>query len=165
VRINYQVAIQESLDELRRHEHRLRGQKAAQRLRMLILLKSGQAKTLGQAAPFVGYSTSQVVRWWERYCVRGLVALEQEPQYRGMAPRLTAEARADVPAAMRRGEIATVEQARQYLHTQWGIDYHSINGIWWHFRHERTRKKTGRHRHVRSSAEQQDAFKKTLPIP
>jgi transposase len=163
MRINYQVAIQEEEEELRTHEQRLRGQKEGIHLRMLVLLKSGQAKTLETVAPLVGYSLSQVMRWWKRYRTEGLVGLERVPHYPGVASRLTPEARADLHAAMQRGEIATLEQARQYLRDHWGIEYHSINGVWWQFRQERTRKKTGRRRHERSSAEQQTAFKKTLP--
>jgi transposase len=163
MRINYQVAIQESVEELRTEEQRLRGQKVAIHLRMLVLLKSGQAKTLEAVAPLVGYSLTQVVRWWKRYRTEGLNGLERPPHYPGVTPRLTPEARTALHAAMQRGEIATLEQARQYLQQHWDIAYHSVNGIWWQFRQERTRKKTGRRCHVRSSAERQDAFKKTLP--
>lgn len=163
MRCNYHQIIGESVEELAFHEQRQRGKKAAIRLRMLILLKSGHAQTISEVAELVGYSPSQVTRWWTRYRQEGLSGLEREPHYPGVTPRLTAEARADLHAAMRRGEIATLEQARQYLHEHWGIEYQSINGVWWQFRQERTRKKTGRRRHERSSAERQEAFKKTLP--
>jgi transposase len=163
MRINYQVAITESVEELAAHERLVRGHKAPLRVWLLVLRKSGQAKKLGEAAPLVGYSPTQVMRWWARYRSEGLVGLEREAHYPGVTPRLTPEARADLHAAMRRGEIATVEAARQYLRDHWGIEYHSMNGVWWQFRQERTRKKTGRRRHERSSAEQQTAFKKTAP--
>jgi transposase len=161
--IHYPTAISESLDDLTAHEHHLRGRKAATRVRLLILLKSGQATTLSQAASLVGYSPTQVVRWWERYRAGGLSALEREPVHLGHPPRLTSEARADLEAAMRRGEIATLEAARLYLQEHWAIDYQSINGIWWQFRRMRVRKKTGRRRHRRASAATQEAFKNPLP--
>lgn len=163
MRIRYATAITESVDELAAHEQHLRGTKAAVRVRVLALLKSGQANNLTAAATLVGYSKSQAVRWWERYRAGGLAALEQEPHYPGQTSRLTADARADLHAAMQRGEIATLEAARRYLSEHWHIEYASVNGVWWQFRQERTRKKTGRRRHLRSSAEQQAAFKKTLP--
>ncbi len=78
----------------------------------------------------------------------------------GLPTRLTPEACAALHDAMERGEIATLEQARQYLCEQWGIVYYSLNGIKWQFRQERTHKKTGRTRHIRSSAAKQDALKK-----
>ena len=158
MRIRYTIAISEPLDELAVRERQLRGSKAALRLRLLILLKSGQAKNLAEAAALVGYSKTQAVRWWERYRCGGRAALEQEPHYPGQPARLTAEAHADLEAAMRRGQIATWEQARQYLRDQWGIEYQSVNGIWWHFRRTRTRKKTGRRRHQLASADQQQDF-------
>lgn len=163
MRIRYEVAISESVEELAAREHRLRGTKGAVRIRMLARLKSGQAKHLSEAATLVGYSKSQAVRWWERYRAGGVAALEREPHYPGQPPRLTPEARADLHAAMRRGEIATLEAARQYVSEHWQIEYASVNGIGWQFRHERTRKKTGRRRHVRASAEKQETFKKTSP--
>jgi len=71
MRIKYQKAIQESEEELTRLEQRLRGQKAADRVRMLRLLKSGAVKSLKDCAPMVGYSVSQLTRWWERYRAEG----------------------------------------------------------------------------------------------
>lgn len=162
MRIRYSEAIQESDEELATHEHRMRGSKGAMRVRMLRLLKNGQARHLGEVAPLVGYSLTQVTRWWERYRNEGLAALEREPHHPGQTPRLTPQARADLHAAMERGDIATLEEARQYLHERWQIDYQSINGIWWHMRQERTRKKTGRRLHQRTSVVKQEAFKKTL---
>lgn len=72
---------------------------------MLALLKSGQAKNLGEAALLMGYSTSQTMRWWERYRTGEVAALVAEPHYPGVTPRLTAEARADLSAAMQRGRL------------------------------------------------------------
>jgi hypothetical protein len=47
-------------------EQRLRGQKPADRVRMLRLLKSATVKSLKDGAPLVGYSVIQLTRWWER---------------------------------------------------------------------------------------------------
>lgn len=163
MRINYPKAIQESVEDLATHEQRMRGHKAATRLLLLRLLKSGQAKHLTEAAAVVGYSPSQVQRWWQRYQAGGLAAIEHEPPHPGQPTRLTPEARADLHAAMRRGEVATLAEARHYLLEHWGIAYQSLNGVWWQLRQERTRKKTGRRRHVRANPERQESFKKTLP--
>jgi hypothetical protein len=61
MRINYPKAIQES-EDLVSLEQRLRGQKAADRVRMLRLLKSGAAKSVKDCAPLVGYSVIQLTR-------------------------------------------------------------------------------------------------------
>jgi hypothetical protein len=62
----------ESEEELTALEQRLRGQKAADRGRMLRLLKSATVKSLKDCVPPAGYSLSQLVRWWERYRAEGL---------------------------------------------------------------------------------------------
>ncbi len=54
MQIRYAEAIGESLEDLAQHERRLRGQKAATRVRLLRLRKSGQARHVGEAAPLVG---------------------------------------------------------------------------------------------------------------
>src|SRR5512135_500603 len=55
MRIKYPQAIQESEEELTRLEQGLRGQKRADRVRVLRLLKSGAVKSLKDCAPLVGY--------------------------------------------------------------------------------------------------------------
>ncbi len=72
MRINYPKTIQESEEDLTELEQRLRGQKAADRARMLRLLKSGTVKSLKDCAPLLGYSVIQLTRWWERYRTEGL---------------------------------------------------------------------------------------------
>ena len=62
MRINYPKAIQESEEDLTELEQRLRGQKAADRARMLRLLKSGTVKSLKDCAPLLGYSVIQLTR-------------------------------------------------------------------------------------------------------
>ena len=71
MRIIYPKVIQESEEELKQLEQQLRGQKTADRVRMLRLLKSGAVKSLKDCAPMVGYSVSQLTRWWERYRAEG----------------------------------------------------------------------------------------------
>jgi len=161
MRIRYPEVIVETEAELQRQEQQVRGQKTAVHLQMLRVLKSGHAKTLPEAAQLVGYSPTQVNRWWKAYRTGGLAALLRTPHYPGKASRLTSQARAALHAAMKRGEIITLKDAQRFLR-QLGVDYPSLTGVWWQLRQERTRKKTGRRRHQRASEEQQRAFKKTL---
>jgi hypothetical protein len=62
MRIKYGTAIEESEEELREVEQHWRGQKSADRVRLLRLLKSGRVKSLKEGAPVVGYSLPQVKR-------------------------------------------------------------------------------------------------------
>jgi transposase len=161
MRIKYPKAIQESEEELTRLEQRLRGQKAADRVRMLRLLKSGAVKSLKECAPMVGYSVSQLTRWWERYRADGLAEMLKRQKPVGKASKLSPEAWAGLLQAMRAGHITTMQDARNYLEKEWGIVYKNGKSLWWLFKKHRVKWKTGRRRHKKANAEQQAAFKKT----
>ncbi len=161
MRIKYPKAIQESEEELTRLEQSLRGQKAADRVRVLRLLKSGTVKSLKDCAPMVGYSVSQLTRWWERYRAEGLAGVLKRQKPTGKASRLTAEAWAGLLQAMRAGHIVTMQDARNYLEREWGSSYKNGKSLWWLFKKHRVKWKTGRRRHKKANAEHQAAFKKT----
>jgi transposase len=161
MRITYPKAIQESEEDLKQLEQQLRGQKAADRVRMLRLLKSGTVKSLKECAPLVGYSLVQVTRWWERYRAHGLASFLEPYKPTGQRSRLTAQAWAGLLAQMRAGHIGTMQEARDYLEREWGISYKNGKSLWWLFKKHRVKWKTGRRRHKKANAEQQAAFKKT----
>src|SRR5712692_7887104 len=162
MRITYPKAIQESEEELMSLEQSLRGQKTADRVRMLRLLKSGTVMSLKDCAPLVGYSAIQLTRWWERYRAEGLAGMLTQYKPAGQASRLTPEAWAGLMQAMRAGQIATMQDARNYLEREWGISYKNGKSLWWLFKKHRVKWKTGRRRHKKANAAQQAAFKKTL---
>lgn len=161
MRIKYPKAIQESEEELTSLEQCLRGQKTADRVRMLRLLKSATVKSLKDCAPLVGYSVSQLTRWWERYRTEGLSGLLKRHKPTGKASRLTAEAWTGLQEEMRAGHITTMQDARNYLEREWGIGYKNGKSLWWLFKKHRVKWKTGRRRHKKANPEQQAAFKKT----
>ena len=159
MRIKYPKAIQESEEELTSLEQSLRGQKAADRVRVLRLLKSGAVKSLKDCAPMVGYSVSQLTRWWERYRVEGLTEMLKQHKPAGRASKLSSEAWEGLLQAMQAGHIATMQDARNYLEREWGISYKNGKSLWWLFKKHRVKWKTGRRRHQKANAEQQAAFK------
>ena len=161
MRIKYPKAIGESEEELMSLEQSLRGQKTADRVRMLRLLKSGTVKSLKDCAPLVGYSVIQLTRWWERYRAAGLAEMLKQHKPAGKASRLTPEAWAGLLQVMRAGHIATMQDARNYLEREWGISYKNGKSLWWLFKKHRVKWKTGRRRHKKANAEHQAAFKKT----
>jgi transposase-like protein len=108
MRIKYPKAIQESEEDLTKLEQHLRGQKAADRVRMLRLLKSGAVKSLKDCAPLVGYSVTQLTRWWECYRAAGLAELLKQHKPVGQTSKLTAEAWEGLMVAMRAGHIVTM---------------------------------------------------------
>jgi transposase len=161
MRIKYPQAIQESEEDLTSLEQRLRGQKTADRVRMLRLLKSGAVKSLKECAPLVGHSLTQLTRWWECYRAEGLTVILKQHKPVGKASRLTPEAWEGLMGAMRAGHIATMQEARDYLEREWAISYKNGKSLWWLFKKHRVKWKTGRRRHKKANAEQQATFKKT----
>lgn len=161
MRIPYASLISESETDLVALEHQQRGRRGADRIRFLRLLKSGTVSSVLACVPVLGYSRAQLTRWWGRYRQGGLAHLLAEPRHPGSKGQMTAEAWADLEEMMKQGQIATLEQARQYLAHRWEIHYQSVNGVWWHLHRRRAKPKTGRRRHRRADPAQQEAFKKT----
>ncbi len=64
MRIRYPEQIRESEAALGALERELRGQPSAARVQMLRLLKAGTVPSVAQCAPLVGYSATQLHRWW-----------------------------------------------------------------------------------------------------
>jgi transposase len=161
--VRYAEIIQESDTELEQVERHQRDRRLGQHVRMLRLLKSGQATTLGEVAELVGYSIAQVTRWWGHYRTGGLAALLQPAVHPGRPSRMTAEALRRLQAAMEQGVIATLEEARQFVATQDQIVYRSFQGMAKVLAKHHITKKTGRRRHRKASAVVQHAFQKTSP--
>jgi transposase len=159
VRTDYPSEIRERDEELAAAERRLRGRAGAARVRALRLLKAGAATSLAACAPLVGYSPRQVARWWAAYRAGGLAALLAERPRPGKASRLTPAALAGLETEMRAGAIATLADARRYLAERWGIEYASLNGVWWQFRKHGIKLKAGRRRHRKADPAAQAAFR------
>jgi transposase len=160
--IDYTEVIVESGAQLGRCERRLRGQAKGARVRMLRLLKGGQATSLPACVPLVGYSLRQLRRWWAEYKESGLVGLIEEKPHPGKASKLSDAAYEALQVQMRLGKIATLEDARGYLAREHSIEYGSVNGVWWQLRKHKAKPKTGRRAHRRSDQGIREAFKSGL---
>ena len=157
--IDYGVSIVETADELRARERAVRGHRAADRVKLLRLLKSGAARSVRQGAAMVGYSERQAQRWWASYARGGLAALLEMGQPGGSRERITPEAWADLSTQMRAGAIGRLKDAQAYLQKRWAITY-GLGGISKLFIRRKAKLKTGRPRHRLAAAAAQAAFKK-----
>ena len=161
--IAYPNQITESPEALLREEKRLKATPMADRVRFLRLLKSATCPTQTQVADLLGYDVRTWRRWWRCYRTEGLPGLLAQAKKRGAKERITALARAALLAAMKQGEIATMEEARQLLQTQFGVVYRSVSSLSkWCQRHG-IKRKTGRPVHVKTDRDRQETFKKTSP--
>jgi Winged helix-turn helix len=80
------------------------------------LLKSGECSNLAEAADALGYSWRQCQRWFASYREGGLQELlKSRVDERGRQELVTPEAFEELKEAMKRGEIATIGQAHEFL--------------------------------------------------
>src|SRR5919106_2683325 len=163
-KILYPQVITEELDELKELEKYHRYSHLFQRVRMIRLLKSGECSNLGEAARALGYSWRQCQRWFASYKKGGMEELlKSRVSERGRQELVTEEAFADLQEAMKRGEIATISEAEEFLREHHGIEYAHPDGVGQLLRRRKVKLKTGRPRHEEAGQKEQQAFKKTSP--
>ena len=135
-----------------------------QRVRMLRLLKTEECTNLGEAARALGYSWRQCHRWFASYKKGGLQELlKSRLSERGRQELVTQEAFEDLEEAMKRGEIATISEADEFLRERHGIEYAHPDGVGQLLRRRKVKLKTGRPRHEKADQKEQEAFKKSSP--
>lgn len=89
----------------------------------------------------------------------GRVACEQVDE-RGSCELVTDEAFSEMEEAMKRGEIATVAQAHEFLCSR-GVHYSHPESVGGLLRRRKVKLKTGRPRHEKADREEQETFKKS----
>jgi transposase len=136
-----------------------------QRVRMLRLLKSEECVNLGEAAEALGYSWRQCQRWFNSHQQGGIEELlkSRRVHERGRQELVSEEAFEDLEEAMKRGEIATISQADEFLRERHGIFYAHPDGVGQLLRRRKVKLKTGRPRHEKADQKEQEAFKKSSP--
>jgi transposase len=164
-KILYTQLIQEEPHELEKLEKHHRYTHLFQRVRMLRLLKSGECSNLAQAADALGYSWRQCQRWFAFYSHGALQELlKSRVDERARQELVTPEAFEELQEAMKRGHIATIGRAHRFLSERHGIEYSHPDGVGQLLRRRKVKLKTGRARHEKADLQQQEAFKKTLPV-
>ena len=147
-KIHYSQVIEEDPQELKELERYHRYTHLFQRVRMIRLLKSEECTNLGEAARALGYSWRQCQRWFASYKKGGLdELLKSRVSERGRQELVTPEAFEDLQEAMKRGEIATISEADEFLRERHGIEYAHPDGVGQLLRRRKVKKKTGRPRH------------------
>jgi transposase len=161
-KIHYSQVITEDPKELKELERYHRYSHLFQRVRMIRLLKSEECPNLGEAAQALGYSWRQCQRWFTSYKEGGLEELlKSRVSERGRQELVTQEAFEDLQEAMKRGEIATISEADEFLRERHGIEYAHPDGVGQLLRRHKVKLKTGRPRHEDADPEEQEAFKKS----
>jgi transposase len=146
-------------------ERQLRGRPLADRIELLRVLKTRTVRSLRAAAPLLGSSERQVPRWWVPYTTAGLEALLSRRPRAGRQEQVRAEAWTALAVERQVGRVARLKEGQRSWHEQWGIDYHSLNGISQLLKRRKTKLQTGRRRHRQAHLVAQAAFKKYLRPP
>ncbi len=163
-KIHYSRVIKEDPESLKELEKHHRYTHLFQRVRMLRLLKSEDCSNLGEAAQALGYSWRQCQGWFASYQQGGIEELlESRVSERGRQELGTPEAFEDLKEAMKRGGIATIGQADEFLRelASPGIEYANPDGVGQLLRRRKVKLKTGRPRHEKADPNEQEAFQKT----
>ena len=157
---DYPTLIKEAPGELLEHERRHRHSITGSRIRMLRLLKRGEAKSVREASELIGYSWRHTQRWLTTYRKEGLQALLTAPKQRGGKPELMTPAAWDaLNEAMKRAEIKSHREARELL-AEHGVAYADESGIHRLFKRHGIRSKAGRYQHEKSDPEVVAVFEK-----
>ncbi|MCA1718847.1 MAG: helix-turn-helix domain-containing protein [Actinobacteria bacterium] len=155
--------IGESQEELEKLEKRHRYSHLFHRVRMLGLLKSGKYSTLGEAVKALGYSRRQGQRWLAAYKEGGLDGLLlNRVEERGRRELVGEEMFGELEEAMKRGEIATIAQAHEFL-LERGVSYSHPESVGGLLRRRKVKPKTGRPSHEKADVGEREAFKKSSP--
>ncbi len=159
--IDYPRMICESQEELEKLEKRHRYSHLFHRVRMLGLLKSGKYSTLGEAVKALGYSRRQGQRWLAAYKEGGLDGLLlNRVEERGRRELVGEEVFGELEEAMKRGEIATIAQAHEFL-LERGVGYSHPESVGGLLRRRKVKPKTGRPSHEKADVGEREAFKKS----
>lgn len=155
---SYVEKIQESHQELYVKQKASTKVVIFQRLQMLRLLKSGQARSLNEAASMVGASQKSTSRWWKSYREQGIESLLKVAPTR--KPRLSPEQQQVLIQQAGKGEFSTLAEIVQWVEQSFGISY-SLVGMWKLIKKLKIKKKTARPTHVQKDEKAAERFKKT----
>lgn len=158
----YKLDIYESEDDLKQL---LRQQKTAsdkERIQLLYLLKSGQAKTVQDAARLLGRNRVTLQKWLNRYRIGGLAGLLEKKVRSGRPRVIPTWAEAALQKRLQEPQgFEGYQEICDWLKTQFGIQaaYKTVHQLV-HYRLQSS-PKVPRPVSVEQSSEAMDAYKKT----
>lgn len=156
--MNYQAEITESEDDLIKLERSTKDVKARDRVRFVRLLKTGKAATQQQAGVLINLGIRQSQRLWQRYRQNGIAVLAVG-NYQGSTAKLNKAEQSRLKERLKKDDIASLEQAQNYLQQEFGVSY-TIGGVSYLFKRLKIKLKTGKPTNINQVAAEQEEFKK-----
>lgn len=124
--------IHESADDLKHRLQQERDPRKRQRLHLLYLLASGQARRRCQAAHLLGVERNTIGRWLTRYTQGGLDALLDVYVPAGKAPALAPQQLAQLQQRLAQPDgFASYGEIQQWIATTLGVQlgYHAVHTL------------------------------------
>ncbi len=124
--------IQESADDLKHRLQQERDPRKRQRLHLLYLIASGQARRRTHAAQLLGVERTTIGRWLTQYTQGGLTALLDLYVPAGKAPALTPDQLAQLQQRLAQPDgFASYGEIQQWLATTFGVQmgYHAVHTL------------------------------------
>lgn len=158
----YKLEIQESEDDLKQLLRQQKTGSDKERIHLLYLLKSGQVKTVQDAAPILGRNRVTLQKWLNRYRAGGLARMLEKKARSGRPRAIPQWAEAALQKRLQEVQGFDGYQAIcDWLETQLGIQatYKTVHQLV-HYRLQSS-PKVPRPVSVEQSTEAMDAYKKT----
>lgn len=158
--LNYKELIVEDVETLLEYERQQKQAKLRDRVRMLRMLKSGEARSLPVAATLLGISLTNARYLWANYQKQGLTEFTRW-RYGGNHRKLTTEQQQQLVLAASEAPNSFASQADlgQYILQRFQVDY-TQSGISLLCSRNKLKHKVGRPRNKAASEEQQQEYKK-----
>lgn len=160
--VDYVSRITETADELKGLENKEENPRLRKRLQLLRILKSGLTPFLNKACEMVGYSDKHGREIWQKYLAEGLAGYARLNYLRTKRGKLTYEQEREVNGAAATAGFASQAEVQTYIFEQFGVCLARANVSKLLQRLEVTAK-VPRPRNLRTSEEEQKAYKKTTP--
>lgn len=159
-RKNYQEEIKESSKDLENLLKKARRSVVRDRLRYLLLLKTGLAQTQKEASEQINIGIRQGQRNWKLYKERG-IEVYQKVGKGGRYAKLGEDELKDLSNRLEEDDIQFLDEAILYVSDKYGQTY-TRSGMHRVFKRLKIKKKTGRPTNIRQDKEGLNNFKKTI---
>jgi len=159
--VDYVSLITETADELKGLENKEINPRLRKRLQLLRILKSGLTPFLTRACEMVGYSDKHGREIWQKYLAEGLAGYARLNYSRQKRGKLSSEQEAQVNSEAAATGFASQTEVQTYIFEQFGVSLARANVSKLLQRLEVTAK-VPRPRNLRTSEEEQQAYKKTM---
>ncbi len=158
--MKYVGLISESLEDLGQIERKQQLVQFEKRVRFLILLKSGAAKTQKEAGSKVGWQLRQSQKIWQLYRERGVKGVLEKEDRRGFG-KLSSVEISQLNGYLREFGAKSLAEIQRYLKASFGVEY-TIGGLSDLCIRLRVKLKTARPSNYQKNEAEVLSYKKTL---